>query len=44
MVARQQMLMLVKGAKDIEIIASYFGKERSTDGLKALAKELAGKV
>ena len=43
-VAHQQIVMLVKGSKDIEIIVSYFGKERSTDGLKALAKGLAGKV
>jgi hypothetical protein len=43
MVAHQQILMLVKGSKDIEITVSYFGKERSTDGLKVLAKSLADK-
>ena len=43
MVAHQQVLRLSKGSKDIEIIVSYFGKERSTDGLKVLAKNLADK-
>lgn len=41
--AQQQILELVKGSKEIEIIVSYFGKQRSTDGLKALAKNLADK-
>lgn len=44
MVARQQILMTFKGSKEIEIIASYFGKERSTEELKALMKTLADKV
>ena len=44
MLARQQILMLSKGSKDIEIIVSYFGKERSTNGTKALAKTLAEKL
>jgi hypothetical protein len=44
MLARQQILMLTKGSKDIEIIVSYFGKERSTNGTKALAKTLAEKL
>ena len=43
MVAHQQILMLVKGSKDIEIIVSYFGKERSTVDLRVLAKNLADK-
>lgn len=34
MVAHQQILMMYKGAKDVEILVSYFGEERSTDGLK----------
>jgi|CZLA01.1.fsa_nt_gi hypothetical protein len=44
MVARQQILMTFKGTKEIEIIASYFGKERSPEELKALMKTLADKV
>jgi len=44
MVTRQQVLMLIKGSRDIEIIVSYTGKERSTDAVKALAKDLADKV
>jgi hypothetical protein len=44
MIAHQQILMLVKGSKDIEIIVSYFGRERSTNGTKALAKNLAEKI
>lgn len=43
-VAHQQVLMLSKGSKDIEITVSYMGKERSADGLKALAKKLADKI
>jgi len=41
---QQQILGVVKGSKEIEIIVSYFGKRRSTDGLKALAKNLANKI
>lgn len=41
MATHQQVLMLSKGSKDIEITVSYLGKERSADGLKALAKKLA---
>jgi hypothetical protein len=44
MVAHQQVLMLSKGSKDIEIIVSYTGKERSADGLKVLAKKLADHI
>jgi hypothetical protein len=44
MIAHQQILMLVKGSKDIEIIVSYFGKERSANGTKALAKTLADEI
>jgi uncharacterized protein YqeY len=36
--------MTFKGTKEIEIIASYFGKERSPEELKALMKTLADKV
>jgi len=41
MVSRQPVLMLIKGSQDIEIIVSYAGKERSTDAVKALGKDLA---
>jgi hypothetical protein len=44
MVARQQVLMLIKGSRDIEIIVSYFGQERSTDAVKTMARDLADKV
>lgn len=37
----QQMLFLIKGGKDIQMTASYTGKQRPTDSLKALAKKLA---
>ena len=40
----QQILELVKGSKGIKIIVSYFGKQRSTDAVKALAKSLADKI
>ena len=41
MIQDQQMLFVVKGAKDIEVNTSYMGKPRSADNLKALAKKLA---
>ena len=44
MVAHQQILMMYKGAKDVEIYVSYFGKERSTDGLKTLTKRIADQI
>ncbi len=44
MVAHQQILMMYKGAKDVEILVSYFGKERSTDGLKTLTKRVADQI
>jgi hypothetical protein len=44
MIARQQILMMSKGSKDIEIIVSYFGKERSPESLKTLTKKLADQI
>ena len=44
MVAHQQIVMMYKGAKDVEILVSYFGKERSTDGLKILTKRVADQI
>jgi hypothetical protein len=41
MIQDQQMLFVVKGAKDIEVNTSYMGKPRLADNLKALAKKLA---
>jgi hypothetical protein len=41
---QQQILGLAKGSKEIKIIVSYFGKQRSTDAVKALAKNLADKI
>jgi len=41
MIQDQQMLFVVKDAKDIEMDTSYMGKPRSADTLKALAKKLA---
>jgi hypothetical protein len=41
---QQQILELVKGSKRIKIIVSYFGKQRSADAVKALAKNLADKI
>ena len=37
----QQLLFVVKGAKDLRIDTNYRGKPRSADSLKALAKNLA---
>ena len=39
-----QMLFLIKGGKDIQMTATYTGKQRPTDSLKALAKKLADKI
>jgi hypothetical protein len=44
LIARQQVLMLVKGSTDVEITVSYFGKERSTAAVEALAKSLAAQI
>lgn len=44
MVARQQVLMLFKGSRDVEIIVSYSGKERSTEALTTMAKHLADEI
>ena len=41
MLQDQQMLFFIKGARDCNIIASYSGKPRSNDNLKALAQKLA---
>lgn len=41
MLQDQQMLFLIKGAKDIMVNTNYQGKPRSADSLKALAKKLA---
>jgi hypothetical protein len=44
MVAHQEIQMTTKGTKDIEILVTYFGSERSSDGLKALTRKLADKI
>jgi hypothetical protein len=44
MLSDQQMVFAAKGGKDIHIITSYSGKQRSTDSLKALAKKLADHI
>lgn len=44
MIAHQQILMMSKGSKDIEIIVSYFGRERSPESLKSLTKKLSDEI
>jgi hypothetical protein len=44
MVAHQQIVMMYKDSKDVEILVSYFGQERSTDGLKTLTRKVADQI
>lgn len=44
MIQDQQMLFVVKGAKDILVNTNYGGTPRSADSLKALAKKLADHI
>ena len=44
MVARQQVLMMYKGSKDVEIIVSYFGPEHTTEALQTMSKKLADQI
>jgi hypothetical protein len=44
MVARQQVLMIYKGSKDVEIIVSYFGPEHTTEALQTMSRKLADQI